>query len=43
MARDSKYSPDELQSRGQLPAMFGPPMDVYTTPIPPRENTPRLY
>ena len=43
MARDSKYSPEELQIRGQLPAMFGPPMDVYTTPITPKENTLLLY
>lgn len=43
MALDSKFSPAELEVRGQLQGMFGPPMDVYSTPITPRENTLRLY
>ena len=43
MGLTTKYSPAELTVRGQIPSRFGPPMDVYTTPITPRENTLRLY
>ena len=43
MARDSKYSPDELQPRETIQSRFGPPMEVYSTPITPRENTLLLY
>jgi hypothetical protein len=43
MARDSKFSPDELKISGQVPTMFGAPVDVFTTPITSRENTLLLY
>ncbi|MBR5701277.1 MAG: hypothetical protein IKX47_02325, partial [Oscillospiraceae bacterium] len=43
MSRDSKYSPEELQPRETIPSRFGPPMEVYSTPITPRENTLLLY
>ena len=43
MARDSVFTPEELTVSGQLPGMFGPPTDLYTTPITSRENTMLLY
>ncbi len=43
MARDSKFSPSELRVREQVPTLFGPPADVFTTPITSRENTLLLY
>ena len=43
MGLTSKFTRSELTVRGQIPSRFGPPMDVYTTPITPRENTLRLY
>ena len=43
MGLTTKYSPAELTVRGQIPSRFGPPMDIFTTPITPRENTLRLY
>lgn len=43
MARDILFSPEELKVSGQIPAMFGPPTDVFTTPITSRENTLLLY
>ena len=43
MARDSRFSPSELKNVGQVPAMFGPPVEVFDTPITPRENTLLLY
>lgn len=38
-----KFSPEELTVKGTVPGFFGPPADVFTTPITPRENTLRLY
>jgi hypothetical protein len=43
MSINSKFSPDELKVSGQIPTMFGAPVDVFTTPITSRENTLRLY
>jgi hypothetical protein len=43
VARVSRFSPEELIVREQVPAMFGPPVNVYTTPITSRENTLLLY
>lgn len=43
MARDSKFSMDEMVVKETRPARFGPPMEVYNTPITPRENTLLLY
>lgn len=38
-----KFTPDELTVRETLPAMFGNPTEVFTTPITSRENSLRLY
>ena len=35
MGLTDKFSPEELTVRGQIPSRFGPPMDIYTTPITP--------
>ena len=38
-----KFTPDELVVKKYLPAMFGPPTPMLTTPITPKENLLRLY
>ena len=38
-----KFTPDELEVAKYLPAMFGPPTPVLSTPIPPKENLLRMY
>ncbi|MGI6659758.1 MAG: uroporphyrinogen decarboxylase family protein [Dethiobacteraceae bacterium] len=43
MGRDVKFSQDELKVKEMMPQMFGPPVEVFTTPITPRENTLLLY
>ena len=43
MGLTSRFTPEELTVVGQIPSRFGPPMDIYATPINPRENTLRLY
>ncbi len=43
MGINAKYSPEELTVRETLPALFGPPVDIFTTPITPKENMLRLY
>ena len=37
MGRDVKFSQDELKVKEMMPQMFGPPVEVFTTPITPRE------
>lgn len=43
MALDTKFSYDELKVRGKITGRLGAELDVYTTPITPRENLLRLY
>ncbi|MCR3923266.1 MAG: hypothetical protein NUK65_12255 [Firmicutes bacterium] len=43
MARNSKFSSDELVVKELIPGMFGPPTEVYSTPITPKENALLLY
>ncbi len=38
-----KFTPDELTVSKYLPAMFGPPTPVLSTPITPKENLLRMY
>jgi len=38
-----KFTPDELTVKGTCPSRSGPPIDVFSTPITPRENALRLY
>ena len=40
---DYVKTPDELEIAKYLPAMFGPPTPVLSTPITPKENQLRLY
>ncbi len=43
MGLDSKFDISELQTKKEIPGMFGPPTKLYSTPITPKENTLRLY
>ena len=43
MGLNDKYTPAELTVREKVPAMFGMEMELYTTPITPKENILRLY
>ena len=38
-----KFTPDELEIRKYMPAPFGPPTPMLSTPITPKENLLRLY
>ena len=43
MGLQDKFSNSELTVRDTVPAPFGPPVELYTTPITPKENMLRLY
>ena len=43
MSTFPKFDPKELEVIGEVPQMFGPPVEALNTPITPRENTLRLY
>ena len=38
-----KFSPEELEVKETVPALFGPPVEIFNTPVTPKENTLRLY
>ena len=43
MGLNDKFTPAELTVTATVPAMFGPDVELYTTPITPKENMLRLY
>ncbi len=43
MGLQDKFTISELEIKETVPAPFGPPVEVFNTPITPRENTLRLY
>ena len=43
MGLDAKFDMNELTIKGEIPGMMGGSTPIYSTPIPHKENTLRLY